>query len=569
MPTKTAHNNLAFPVLTPDQIATASRFASGPPQIFPSGELVYGIGDREPPTWLLLQGTLNAFHHEGLTGETRIVTHRAGQFTGELSQLAARPAIVGGRAGPEGCVAIPFDAAQLRALLAGSAEVGEILMRAFILRRTMLLDGGRGGTALIGVPASPAVVRLRNFITRNGYPHFVLDASLDPEAHALVDRLGVQHADLPLVVCPSGVVLKNPSELEVGIRLGITPDLIPGAIYDVAIVGAGPSGLAAAVYAASEGLRTIVLDEHAIGGQAGASARIENYLGFPNGISGQALADRASSRALKFGAEIAISLAVAGLDRSDDCEAGGPCLDLSLVDGRVLKAKAVIVASGARYRRPNIANLSDYEGSSVSYWASAVEARLCEGAEIALVGGGNSAGQAVVFLAPFVSQLHLVIHREDLSNTMSRYLSDRIAALSNVRLHVRSSITALVGDAATGLKAAVFRDIATGVLSHRPLRHVFLFVGAEPNTSWMQGCAQTDRSGFLLTGADAWATNPISVAHGAFLQTSMTGVFAIGDVRSGSTKRIAAAVGEGAAVVQQVHKYLTWQFPKKSSADAG
>lgn len=568
MPTESAQDNLAFPVLTPHQIELACRFASGPPQIFLPGELVYGIGDREPQTWLLLQGTLDAFRHEGLTGETRIVTHRAGQITGELSQLAGRPAIVGGRTGPEGCVAIPFDAAQLRALLTGSAEVGEILMRAFILRRKMLLDGGRGGTALIGMPASPAVIRLCSFITRNGYPHFVMDASLDPEAHALLERLGVHQADLPLVVCPSGLVLKNPSEMEVGIRLGITPDLKPGKIYDVAIVGAGPSGLAAAVYAASEGLRTIVLDEHALGGQAGASARIENYLGFPNGISGQALADRASNQALKFGAEIAIPLAVAGLDRSDDHDSGGTCLDLSLVDGRILRAKAVIVASGARYRRPDIANLSDFEGAGVSYWASAVEAKLCEGEEIALVGGGNSAGQAAVFLAPFVSQLHMVIHREDLRNTMSRYLIDRITALSNVRLHVRSSITALVGDAATGLKAAVFRDIATGALSHRPVRHVFLFVGAEPNTNWMQGCAQTDRTGFLLTGAEASATNLIPVEHAASLQTSMAGVFAIGDVRSGSTKRIAAAVGEGAAVVQQVHTYLKSQLSKKRGVDA-
>ena len=563
MMTERLLDSLAFPVLTHAQIELASRFASGPQQRFAPGQLVYDVGDRESPVWLLLQGTVDAFHREGLTGETRIVIHREGQITGELSQLAGRPAIVGERAGPEGCVAIPFDAADLRALLTGSAEVGEILMQAFILRRTILLDEGRGGTALIGMPASQAVLRLRGFLARNGYPHFVLDASLDQEAHAFVEHLGVQQTDLPLVVCPSGIVLKNPSETEVGIRLGITPDLKPETIYDVAIVGAGPSGLAAAVYAASEGLRTIVLDEHAIGGQAGASARVENYLGFPSGISGQALADRASSQALKFGAEIAIPLVVAGLSRSDNHEVGGSCIDLALADGRGLTARAVIVATGARYRRPNIANLSDFEDACVSYWASSVEAKLCEGEEIALVGGGNSAGQAAVFLAPFVSQLRMVIRRDDLGNTMSRYLIDRLAALPNFRLQVRSSITSLVGDAATGLKAAVIRDISTGSLSHLPLRHLFLFAGAEPNTSWMQGCAQTDRSGFLLTGSDVSGMSPARFGRPTSLQTSVPGVFAIGDVRSGSTKRIAAAVGEGAAVVQQVHRYLTSQFSKR------
>lgn len=530
-----------FPVLSCAQIETARRFASGPVRTFAPGEQIYAIGEREAPAWLVLEGTIDVTRREGLSGEAPVTTHGAGQLSGEVNQLAGRASIAGGRAGAEGCTALPFDAAHLRALMVGSADVGEIIMRALILRRVGLIEQGGAGTILIGVPGSPDIVRLQGFLTRSGYPNMVIDADVDGEGRALVERTGVPHDELPLVVCPNGTMLRRPTEVQLASCLGMTPDIDPDALYDVAIVGAGPAGLAAAVYAASEGLSVIVLDERAMGGQAGASARIENYLGFPTGISGQALAGRAFNQALKFGAEIAVPLQIEGLD----CTQTPPVLDLA--GDRRVRAHAVVIASGARYRRPKIPNLETFEGAGVSYWASPVEARLCAGEEVALVGGGNSAGQAVVYLAPQVKHLHLFVRRA-LSETMSRYLIDRIDALPNVTIHVGSEIMELEGDRAEGLSAATFR--CTKGNSHRcELRHVFLFIGADPNTGWLKDCVETDDKGFILTGDDTGSGNRP-------LETSLPGIFAIGDVRAGSTKRVAAAVGEGAAVVAQIHALI-------------
>jgi thioredoxin reductase (NADPH) len=533
-----AREHQIFPVLDATQIVTARRFASGPERRFAAGESVFAIGERGVPAWLVLDGAIDVTRRDGLSQEALVTTLGPGQFTGEVNQLAGRPAIAAARAGPNGCVALPFDPAHLRALMVGSADVGEIVMRALILRRVGLIEMGGAGSILIGVSGSPDLVRLQGFLTRSGFPNLVLDAAADAEAQALVERIGVQPEELPLVVCPDGNLLKNPSEAALATCLGITPELDPQKVYDVAIVGAGPAGLAAAVYAASEGLSVIVLDERAIGGQAGASARIENYLGFPTGISGQALAGRAFVQALKFGAEIAVPLEVERLDCS------GERLALELAGDRRLRARAVVIASGARYRRPGIANLATFEGAGVSYWASPIEARLCAGEEVALVGGGNSAGQAIVFLAPQVKRLHLIVRR-DLSETMSRYLIDRIAALSNVEIHVGAEVTALEGDRAAGLTAATFRNRADGSNCRRELRHLFLFIGADPNAGWVQGCAETDAKGFVVTGKGSLP-----------LETSLPGVFAIGDVRAGSTKRVAAAVGEGAAVVAQIHAMM-------------
>jgi thioredoxin reductase (NADPH) len=533
-----AREHQIFPVLDATQIVTARRFASGPERRFAAGESVFAIGERGVPAWLVLDGAIDVTRRDGLSQEALVTTLGPGQFTGEVNQLAGRPAIAAARAGPNGCVALPFDPAHLRALMVGSADVGEIVMRALILRRVGLIEMGGAGSILIGVSGSPDLVRLQGFLARSGFPNLVLDAAADAEAQALVERIGVQPEELPLVVCPDGNLLKNPSEAALATCLGITPELDPQKVYDVAIVGAGPAGLAAAVYAASEGLSVIVLDERAIGGQAGASARIENYLGFPTGISGQALAGRAFVQALKFGAEIAVPLEVERLDCS------GERLALELAGDRRLRARAVVIASGARYRRPGIANLATFEGAGVSYWASPIEARLCAGEEVALVGGGNSAGQAIVFLAPQVKRLHLIVRR-DLSETMSRYLIDRIAALSNVEIHVGAEVTALEGDRAAGLTAATFRNRADGSNCRRELRHLFLFIGADPNAGWVQGCAETDAKGFVVTGKGSLP-----------LETSLPGVFAIGDVRAGSTKRVAAAVGEGAAVVAQIHAMM-------------
>ena len=545
-----------FPVLDFAQIETAKRFASGAVRSFAPGDVVYDVGERNAPAWLVLEGTIEVVGRDGLGHEVAITTHRAGQITGEVSQLAGRAALARGRAGPQGCTALPFDAAHVRALVVGSAELGELVMRAFILRRVGFIQEGGAGSVLVGRPGAADLVRLQGFLARNGYPYTVLDASADEEGRAVVERLGVQPEELPLMVCPNGTVLKRPTDAEAAVCLGITPDLDPQSVYDVAVVGAGPAGLAAAVYAASEGLSVLVLDQRAFGGQAGASARIENYLGFPTGISGQALAGRAFNQALKFGAEIAIPLEVARLDCGGLQRRPGAPLRLELTDGRSVPARTVVIASGARYRRPDIPNLATFEGAGVSYWASPIEAKLCEGEEIALVGGGNSAGQAVVFLAPKVKRLHLVVRRGGLEATMSRYLIDRIGALPNVDLHVGKEVVGLEGDRTEGLTAAVFRNRSSGATQICPLRHLFLFIGADPNAGWLQNCAAVDAKGFVLTGFACPDGASLRRRAALPLETSVPGVFAIGDVRAGSTKRVAAAVGEGAAVVAQIHTAL-------------
>jgi thioredoxin reductase (NADPH) len=546
MPVIDTRHDQMFPTLSAAQVEVARRFASGPARRFEPGASVFEVGDRDGGVWLVLEGSIAISRRDGLGHETAITEECPGQFSGEISQLGGRASLAMGRAGPAGCTALPYDGAHLRALVIGSAELGEIVMRAFILRRVGLIEAGGAGSILIGKRDMPELVELEGFLARNGYPHSVLDPDGDAEAHALIERLGIHADELPLMLCPNGTVLRRPTTAEAGICLGFTPELDPGTLYDVAVVGAGPSGLATAVYAASEGLSVLVLDQRAIGGQAGASARIENYLGFPTGISGQALAGRAFSQAQKFGAEIAIPIAGVKLD-CPEVESDPPApRRLVLDNGVTVQARTVVIASGARYRRPEIPDLETFEGAGVSYWASPIEAKLCEGEEIALIGGGNSAGQAVAFLAPKVKKLHLIIRRDGLEATMSRYLIDRIAALPNVEIHVRTEITALHGDRATGLTGASYRDRTTGIEHRCDARHIFLFIGADPNSGWVDGCIDLDPHGFILTGQDGAAA----------LQTSRPAVFAVGDIRAASTKRVAAAVGEGAAVVAQIHACL-------------
>jgi thioredoxin reductase (NADPH) len=544
-----------FPVLDPAQVGTAKRFASGAAQSFAPGETVFEVGARNIPIWLVLEGSIKVMRRDGLAHEAEITTLGVGQFSGELSQLAGQGSLAEVRAGPEGCTAVPLDAAHVRALLIGSAEIGEIMMRAFILRRTGLIEEGGVGSVLVGEVGAADLVRLEGFLRRNGYPYTVLDAANSNEGRAVVERFGVLPDELPLMICPNGAMLKRPSDVEAATCLGITPELDHAAAYDVAIVGAGPAGLATAVYAGSEGLSAIVFDERAFGGQAGASARIENYLGFPTGISGMGLAGRAFSQALKFGVKIAIPVEVTRLDCGGTDTEGGNLLRLVLGNGDVVRSRTVVIATGVRYRRPAIPNLAEFEGAGVSYWATAVEAKLCEGEEIALVGGGNSAGQAVVYLAPKVKRLHLVIRSDGLEDSMSRYLVDRIAAVPNVELHTRTEIVGLEGDKAQGLTAVSFRSRDTGATHRCPLRHVFLFIGADPNVRWLDSCIATDEKGFVVTGA-AHPGTPINSRPALPLETSHPGVFAVGDIRAGSTKRVAAAVGEGAAVVAQIHSVL-------------
>jgi thioredoxin reductase (NADPH) len=544
-----------FPVLDSAQIETAKRFASGPAQDFAPGETIYHVGDRKAPVWLVLRGEVEILRRDGIEAQAPVTTTGVGQFTGEMSQLSGRGTLATGRAGGQGCTALPYDAAHIRALIIGSAELGEIFMRAFILRRVGLLETGSAGSVLIGAPTSPDVARLEGFLSRNGYPRIVLDATTDEGARALIERLGISPEELPVMVCPDGTVLKRPSNAEAARCLGITPEIDIGAVHDVVVIGAGPAGLATAVYAASEGLSVLVLDQRHIGGQAGASARIENYLGFPTGISGGALAGRAFSQAQKFGAEVAIPLEVRYLDCGGPKRRPHEPLRIELADGRSIYGRAVVVASGARYRQPDIPNVADFEGAGISYWASPVEARLCEGEEIALVGGGNSAGQATVFLAPKVKHLHMVVRRSGLEATMSRYLIDRIA-LSNVTLHTGAEVIGLEGDEAGALCKATFRGLDSGNVITHPLRHMFLFIGADPNAGWLAKRVAVDDKGFVITGREFAPTDlPINRAP-LPLETSVAGVFAIGDVRAGSTKRVAAAVGEGAAVVAQIHAAL-------------
>jgi thioredoxin reductase (NADPH) len=438
---------------------------------------------------------------------------------------------------------------RLRALLVAEADLGERIMRALILRRVSLIQAGVGGPVLIGPSNSRGVIRLQGFLTRNGFPHHLLDPERDHDAAELIARYSPSPADWPLVVAADGTVLRNPGETELARVLGMIGGAARDKLYDVAIVGCGPAGLATAVYAASEGLSVAVLDARSFGGQAGASARIENYLGFPTGISGQALAGRAFTQAQKFGAEIMIPIGAKALD----CARPDGAFALTLDGGETLRARSVVVASGARYRRPEIENLEAFEGRGVWYWASPIEARLCAEQEIVLVGGGNSAGQAAVFLSGYARKVHMVIRGGGLGASMSRYLIERIEAMPNIELVFNTEVVGLEGTDAS-LERVRWRSRLSGEESTADIRNLFLFVGADPATGWLDGCGVTvDRGGFVVTGAQSEQNQGRPVPP---LETSVPGVFAVGDVRSGSVKRVGGAIGEGAQVVAALHGFL-------------
>jgi thioredoxin reductase (NADPH) len=432
-------------------------------------------------------------------------------------------------------------------LLIAEAELGEQIMRAMILRRVGLLETGSGGPVIVGRAQNGDVLRLEGFLRRNGHPHQRLNPETDQEANALIERFHIDPGQLPIVLCPSGQLLRNPSEIELARCIGLVGPIDPNRVYDVAVVGAGPAGLATAVYAASEGLSVLVLDCRAFGGQAGASARIENYLGFPTGITGMALMARAYNQAQKFGVEMAIPDEVIGLQALSQSDKDQFVLKLS--NNERVSARSVVIASGARYRRLEVENLDTFEASSVHYWASPLEGKLCSGQEVALVGGGNSAGQAAVYLASQVAKVWLLVRGPDLESSMSRYLVDRIRGLANVEVITRIQVSGLEGG--DGILAAIRWRQGTAMQEvRRPIRHLFLFIGAEPNTDWLSGSGVAlDPKGFVLTGTD------VAGDHRP-METSRKGVFAIGDVRSGSVKRVAAAVGEGAQVVATLHGFL-------------
>jgi thioredoxin reductase (NADPH) len=531
-----------FPKLSQGEIDRIRRF--GALRHYRSGELLLTAGEPSPGMFVMISGSLAVARHEGLGRIVPIIELGPGDFLAEVGELSGRPSPVDARAVTEvETLLIPSDG--LRALLIAEAEIGERILHALILRRVALIETGAGGPILIGPAASPALVRLEGFLTRNACPHQVLDPADDPDAAALLERYAPTFATLPLVVCPNGTVLENPSEVELARCLGMLRIDHPDRTYDVAIVGAGPAGLATAVYAASEALSVIVFDSQAFGGQAGASARIENYLGFPEGISGQALAGRAFVQAQKFGVETVIPNAATRLD----CTTAP--FTLELADGRRVRARTVVLACGARYRRPDIPNLAAFEGRGVWYWASPIEARMCRNEHVVLVGGGNSAGQAAVFLASFAAKVSVLVRGDGLAKTMSRYLIDRIEAMPTIEVLPRTELVALVGSRGSYLERVRWRRTTTGEDTELPIRNVFLFLGADPATQWLRGCGVAlDTKGFVGTGSEDHRDRPLP------LESNVLGVFAVGDVRAGSVKRVGAAIGDGAAVAAQLHATL-------------
>ncbi len=532
-----------FPRLEPEEIDRLRRF--GTVRGYAPDDWLYRSGEASAGMFVILSGEVRITRKNPLGQDELIVEEGAGNFLGELAQLSGRPALVDCQA-LSVVQALVIPAEKLRALLIAEAELGERIMRALILRRMMLLDAG-AGPIVVGREGQGDVLRLEGFLRRNGHPHHMLDVDRDEQARLLLERFHVAEEELPIVLCPSGDILRNPSEGQLARCIGLVGRLDPDKVHDVAVVGAGPAGLATAVYAASEGLSVLVLDTRAFGGQAGASARIENYLGFPTGITGMALMGRAFNQAQKFGAELAIPDEIVSVESAPDAAHGR--FRLTLAAGETANARTVVIASGARYRRLEVDNLDIFEGGCVHYWASPLEQKLCSGQEVALVGAGNSAGQATVFLASQAAKVWMIVRGPSLEATMSQYLVDRIRGLPNVEVVTHAEVTALAGDG-PALSSVTWRDRGTGKETRRPMGHLFLFIGADPNTGWMENCeVALDDKGFVLTGPD------LGVGHRP-LETSRPGVFAIGDVRSGSTKRVAAAVGEGAQVVATIHAYL-------------
>ena len=534
-----------FPRLEPAAIERLRHF--GEIHRFAPGEVVVRAGASTEGLMLVLAGHVRITGHNG--SDVPIVVHGPGEFQGELAQLSGRPSLVDGVAVDDVEVAL-IASRRLRDVMVAEADLGERIMRALILRRVALLEQNVGGPVIIGAGENRDVLRLENFLRRNGHPHQRLDSDTDACAKALLERFHVQPSELPTVLCPSGAMLRNPGENQLARCLGLSHAIDAATTYDVAIVGAGPAGLAAAVYATTEGLSVLVLDCRAFGGQAGASARIENYLGFPTGISGMALMARAYNQAQKFGTETAIPEEAERLFCDDNFR-------LQLKSGDTVQARAVVIATGAEYRRLDVADLAAYEGSHVHYWASPVEARLCAGEDVVLVGAGNSAGQAAVFLAGQARKVWMLVRGPSLDATMSRYLCDRIAAQPNIAVLTQTQVTGLEGHDGV-LETVRWKHRGTGEDAAHPIRHLFLLIGAAPNTTWLA------RSGIEVDGKGFVCAETFSGNGRRPFETNLRGVFAVGDVRAGSVKRVAAAVGEGAQVVATLHTWLAERNAKSA-----
>jgi thioredoxin reductase (NADPH) len=531
-----------YPALAESQLTILDRY--GERRKLKTNDILYSEGDRHTGMFAILSGTIEA-SRETVQGTRVLGTHGPGTFTGEVGTLAGRAAAATTRAVSD-CEVIVIDEESLRALVIAEADLSETIMRAYILRRVAFIQGQHVGLIVIGSTSSAPTLRLRHFLSRNAQPSAYFDIVEHAETKELLTRYGAAETDIPIVITFQGIVLRQPDHRAVADAIGLSPDRLNGERFDLVVVGAGPAGLAAAVYAASEGLKVAVLDAKAPGGQAGTSSKIENYFGFPTGISGQALAGRGLSQCRKFGAEVGVPIEALKLDCTN-----AESFHIGLDHDEGVFARAVVIATGARYRKPDLPRLEDFEGRGIYYSATFMEGAFCNNQELVVVGGGNSAGQAAVFLARFARHVHVVIRGDGLSASMSTYLIRRINATSNITLHTRTQIVELCGES----KLEAIRWDRQGQIEHKPIQHVFLFLGAQPNTRWLGDCVALDKDGFVLTGAstgDKWtAERP---PHD--LETSRAGVFSAGDARSGSVKRVAAAVGEGAAAIQAVHQYL-------------
>lgn len=544
----------AFPTLTSEQIDRIRPLGKVRP--VRQGEVLFQPGDVSIPFYVLLSGRMEIVQ-PSLDGERLVARHDPGEFTGEMTMLSGQRTMVFGRVIESGeFLEVSND--NLRTLVARDSELSEILMRAFILRRVELIRHGWGNLAVLGSQHSARTLEIREFLGRNGYPYTFIDLDRDRGSQELLDRFQVKPAEIPVVVCNAGQnVLKSPTLHHLAACLGFDISANhKSEIRDVIVIGAGPAGLAAAVYAASEGLNVLVLDTLSPGGQAASSSKIENYLGFPTGVSGQELAGRATSQALKFGAHITIARSVQGIN----C-ARRP-YKVKLEDGEELAARTIVIATGAQYNKLSLPNLVQFEGNGVYYGATHMESQLCLDEEVAVVGGGNSAGQAATFLAQTTRRVHMVVRSGGLSSSMSRYLIQRLEENPKVETHYNCEVTGLAGR--EHLERVTWRDRKTGAESEHPIRHLFLMTGASPRTEWLKGCLALDPKGFILTGHDLDAAgnvegNPQWPLQRApqMLETSLPGVFAVGDVRSGNVKRVASAVGEGAISIHFVHRALT------------
>ena len=530
-----------FPRLSAD---AASRVANyGVEQGVRKGTRLFERGQRGVDFFLVLDGSIEIYDVDA-RGEPHVLTvHGERQFTGELDLFNDQQILVSARTGMNSRL-VRVKRPDFRKMLSAEPDIGEIVMRAYILRRVGLIRHSYGGVTLIGPSRGVDTLRLERFLLRNNYPHRLLKTDVERDPEGLLARYKVAETDLPVVIAPGKEVLRNPSTIALADMLGLTENFDANEVFDVAVIGAGPSGLAAAVYGASEGLRTIVLEGVAPGGQAGTSSKIENYLGFPTGISGQALAGRAQVQAQKFGARLSIARAVTGIDCADKP------YQLHLEGERAVSARAVVIATGARYRKLDVPDYARFEGQGIHYAATAMEQQLCEREEVVIVGGGNSAGQAAVFLSRTVQHAYVLVRGAGLAATMSDYLVRRIESSPNITVQPFTEITALAGD--TILREVTWTNRKTGMSQTRRIGAVFVMIGAEPNTEWLDGCLALDARGFIVTGR-----GEEGLALDSAYATTAPGIFAVGDVRSGSIKRVASGVGEGSAVVQAVHRFLS------------